>query len=170
MEAKLKNAINEQINAEFWSAYLYLSMSAHFAADGKPGIANWFMVQFKEEQDHAMKLFNYLLERNEKPVLKPIEEVETIWPSVTAAFEHTLEHEKRVTYLIGEIYATAVECKDYAAQSFLNWFINEQVEEEANVRTLLDKLRLIGDSRMGLYQFDNELAARVYTPLTANQE
>lgn len=170
MEKKLKEAINQQINAELWSAYLYLSMSAHFAADGKPGIANWFMVQFKEEQDHALKFFNYLVARNEAPILLPIDKVETKWASPLAAFEDTLVHEKKVTAMINNIYGLSVESKDYAAQSFMEWYVNEQVEEEENARTLIDALKMIGDNGFGLYQFDKELAARVYTPIAVTSE
>lgn len=170
MEKKLELAINQQINAELWSAYLYLSMSADFSAKGFNGIANWFMIQFKEEQDHAMKFFNYLIERDCAPKMLPIEEVQTEWDSPLAAFEHTLTHEKKVTSLINELYTIAVEVKDYAAQSFLRWYIDEQVEEEANVRAIIDTLKMIGDHGMGQYQLNKELSARVYTPLNATEE
>ena len=166
---KLEAAINAQINAEMWSAYLYLSMSAYCQEAGFSGMANWFAVQFKEEQDHAMIFFNYLQSRGGRVLLAPIAEVPTEWASPLAAFEHTLEHEGKVTSLINNLMALAVEEKDFAAQSRLNWFVDEQVEEEENATELIQKLRLIGNNGYGLYQLDQELAARVYTqasPLT----
>lgn len=166
---KLEAAINAQINAEMWSAYLYLSMSSYCQEAGFPGMANWFAVQFKEEQDHAMIFFNYLQSRGGRVLLSPIEAVPTEWASPLAAFEHTLEHEGKVTSLINNLMSLAVEEKDFAAQSRLNWFVDEQVEEEENATELIQKLRLIGNNGYGLYQLDQELAARVYTqasPLT----
>ena len=166
---KLQAAINAQINAEMWSAYLYLSMSAYCQDAGLPGMANWYAVQFKEEQDHAMILFNYLQSRGGRVLLEPIAAVDTEWASPLATFEHTLAHEGKVTSLINNLMALAVEEKDFALQSRLNWFVDEQVEEEENASDLVHKLRLIGDNGYGLYQLDQELAARVYTqasPLT----
>lgn len=160
---RLEEAINAQINAEMWSAYLYLSMSAYCQDAGFPGIANWFAIQFKEEQDHAMILLNYLQSRGGRVLLAPIAEVPTEWASPLAAFENTLEHEGKVTSLINNLMALAVEEKDFALQSRLNWFVDEQVEEEENATDLVHKLRLIGDNGYGLYQIDQELAARVYT-------
>ena len=153
---KVQDAINAQINAEFWSAYLYLSMSMHFASEGYDGIANWFAIQFKEEQDHATIFMNYVNSRDGKVLLAPIAAVDT-------AFEATLAHEKKVTALINDLYAVAVEEKDYATQNMLKWFIDEQVEEESNARGYIDALKKIGDNGYGLYMFDKELAARVYS-------
>ena len=165
----LEAAINAQINAELWSAYLYLSMSTYCQDAGFPGIANWFSIQFKEEQDHAMILLNYLQSRDGRVLLAPIDAVETEWASPLAAFEATLQHEQKVTSLINNLMALAVEEKDFALQTRLNWFVEEQVEEEENARDLIQKFRLVGDNGYGLYQLDQELAARVYTqasPLT----
>lgn len=159
----LEAAINAQINAELWSAYLYLSMSTYCQDAGFPGIANWFSIQFKEEQDHAMILLNYLQSRDGRVLLAPIDAVETEWASPLAAFEATLKHEQKVTSLINNLMALAVEEKDFALQTRLNWFVEEQVEEEENARDLIQKFRLIGDNGYGLYQLDQELAARVYT-------
>ena len=159
----LEAAINAQINAELWSAYLYLSMSTYCQDAGFPGIANWFSIQFKEEQDHAMILLNYLQSRDGRVLLAPINAVETEWASPLAAFEATLKHEQKVTSLINNLMALAVEEKDFALQTRLNWFVEEQVEEEENARDLIQKFRLIGDNGYGLYQLDQELAARVYT-------
>ena len=159
----LESAINAQINAELWSAYLYLSMSTYCQDAGFPGIANWFSIQFKEEQDHAMILLNYLQSRDGRVLLAPIDAVETEWASPLAAFEATLQHEQKVTSLINNLMALAVEEKDFALQTRLNWFVEEQVEEEENARDLIQKFRLVGDNGYGLYQLDQELAARVYT-------
>lgn len=159
----LEAAINAQINAELWSAYLYLSMSTYCQDAGFPGIANWFSIQFKEEQDHAMILLNYLQSRDGRVLLAPIDAVETEWASPLAAFEATLQHEQKVTSLINNLMALAVEEKDFALQTRLNWFVEEQVEEEENARDLIQKFRLVGDNGYGLYQLDQELAARVYT-------
>ncbi|MBP3587353.1 MAG: ferritin [Paludibacteraceae bacterium] len=163
---RLEAAINAQINAELWSAYLYLSMSTYCQDAGFPGIANWFNIQFKEEQDHAMILLNYLQSRDGRVLLAPIDAVETEWASPLAAFEATLQHEQKVTSLINNLMALAVEEKDFALQTRLNWFVEEQVEEEENARDLIQKFRLIGDNGYGLYQLDQELAARVYTQAT----
>ena len=170
LSTELHNAINAPVNAELWSAYLYLSMSADMSDKGFSGVANWFNIQFKEEQDHAMKIFNYVLSRGGKVELRPIAEVETEWKSPLKAFEETLKHERVVTSLINELYHLATEEKDYATQSMLKWFIDEQVEEEESARDIIDKLKLIGDNGYGLYQLDKELAARVYTPIATTAE
>lgn len=165
LSKKLEDAINAQINAEFWSAYLYLSMSADFASKGLPGFANWMEIQFKEEQDHAMKFLNYILSRGGKVELKPIAKVDKTWKTPLAAFKSTLEHELVVTKLINDLYALATEEKDYATQSMLKWFIDEQVEEEENAQALIDTLTLLDGNGYGIYQLDKELATRVYTPI-----
>ena len=170
LNKKLEEALNAQINAEFWSAYLYLSMSSDMSDKGMAGVANWFAIQFKEEQDHAMKFFNYVISRGGKVILKPIEKVDTEWKSPLAAFEQTLQHEEKVTSLINDLYALAEQEKDYATQSMLKWFIDEQVEEEENAKAIIDTLKLIGDNGYGLYQLDKELATRVYTPIATSEE
>ena len=170
LNKKLEEALNAQINAEFWSAYLYLSMSSDMSDKGMAGVANWFAIQFKEEQDHAMKFFNYVISRGGKVTLKPIEKVDTEWKSPLAAFEQTLQHEEKVTSLIKDLYALAEQEKDYATQSMLKWFIDEQVEEEENAKAIIDTLKLIGDNGYGLYQLDKELATRVYTPIATSEE
>lgn len=170
LNKKLEEALNAQINAEFWSAYLYLSMSSDMSDKGMAGVANWFAIQFKEEQDHAMKFFNYVISRGGKVTLKPIEKVDTEWKSPLTAFEQTLQHEEKVTSLINDLYALAEQEKDYATQSMLKWFIDEQVEEEENAKAIIDTLKLIGDNGYGLYQLDKELATRVYTPIATSEE
>ena len=151
LSKKMEDALNAQINAEFWSAYLYLSMSSNFAALGNPGFANWFSVQFKEEQDHAMILIKYILSRGGKVTLAPIDKVQTEWSSPLAAFEDTLAHEKKVTSMINNLYALAEEEKDYATKSMLGWFIDEQVEEEETAQGYIDALKMIKDNGFGVW-------------------
>ena len=170
LNKEVEKALNAQINAEFWSAYLYLSMSMHFAHKGYSGIANWFMIQFKEEQDHATIFMNYVNSRDGKVTLEPIAAVDTEWESPLAAFKATLAHERKVTALINEIYAIATDEHDYATQNMLQWFIKEQVEEEETAREYIDALEKIGDNGYGLYMLDKELASSAYTtpaPLAA---
>lgn len=162
----LETALNKQINAEFWSAYLYLSMSTHFASEGLNGVANWFKVQFKEEQDHALRIANYVISQGGRVELAPIDKVSTKWESLLAAFLDTLEHEKVVTARIHEIVAMAREEKDFATENMLQWFVNEQVEEEETAQNIIDALKLIGDHGMGIYMMDKELGMRKYVPLS----
>lgn len=159
----IEDAINAQVNAEFWSAYLYLSMAVNFEAQGRNGIANWFKVQFQEEQAHAQIFMNYINARGGRVILKPIDAVETEWATPLDAFKATLAHEQKVTSLINNLYAIAESEKDYATREMLNWFVSEQVEEEENAQELIDKFSLIGDNGMGLYMLDQELASRTYT-------
>ena len=167
---RLEDAINAQINAEMWSAYLYLSMSAYCQDQGYSGMANWFAIQFKEEQDHAQIFYNYLISRGGRVWLKAIDAVDTEWASPLAAFEATYKHEQHVTSLINNLMHIAVEEKDYAAQSRLQWFIDEQVEEEENAVEIINKLKMLDGNGYGMYILDQELAARVYStpsPLAA---
>ena len=159
---KIQDALNAQINAEFWSAYLYLSMGMHFEAEGRTGIANWFRIQFKEEQAHAEIFINYLLSRGGRVELKAIEAVPTTWESPLAAFEATLEHEEKVTAMINALYALAEQEHDYATRGKLDWFVAEQVEEEETAQNLIDRLKLVGDNGLALFMLDQELATRVY--------
>jgi ferritin len=162
---ELETAINKQINAEFWSAYLYLSMSTWCAHEGLPGFANWFKVQFQEEQDHAQKFMNYLIAKGNKVELMPIEKVETSWGSVLKTFEDTLEHERVVTSLINNLVSLARKENDYATENMLQWFVNEQVQEEEAAQAILDALKLIGSNGFGVYTMDKELGQRSYTPI-----
>ena len=163
IQKKIEDALNEQINAEFWSAYLYLSMSLQFEHDGRKGMEKWFRIQFQEEQAHALALIDYLNARDGKVVLKPIAEVPASWNSPKDAFEATLEHEKNVTAMINNLYAMAEEAKDFATRQKLNTFVAEQVEEEESVRQIIDDLTLIGEDGTGLLQIDRELGARTFT-------
>lgn len=163
LNAKIEKAINGQINAELWSAYLYLSMAAYCHKIGQPGMAKWFEIQFKEEQDHAKIFYNYVIARGGVVTLKAIDKVPTSWKSVLDVFESTLSHEEKVTSLINDLYALATDEKDYATQSMLKWFIDEQTEEEENAQTIIDSLKMIKDNGYGLYMIDKELGARAYT-------
>lgn len=163
LSKKLEDALNEQVNAEFWSAYLYLSMSADLSAKGFPGFSNWMMVQFREEQDHALRLISYIQSRGGNVQLKPITAVKQSWTSLVALFEDTLAHEQKVTGLIDALNALAIDEKDFATQSALKWFIDEQIEEEENAQGILNVLKLIGDNGYGIYTYDKELASRTYS-------
>lgn len=163
LNKKIEEALNDQINAEFWSAYLYLSMSLHFENEGRTGMANWFKIQFQEEQAHALALIDYVNARDGKVILAPIAEVPNSWDSPKAAFEATLEHEKKVTERINNLYAMAEELKDFATRQKLNTFVAEQVEEEESVRQIIDDLTLVGTDGTGLLQIDRELGSRTFT-------
>ena len=172
LSTKLHAAINDQINAELWSAYLYLSMSLDAEAKGLKGVANWFYVQWLEEQDHARILMNYLNSRDAKVTLKPIEAVQTEWGTILEMFNKTLEHEKVVTSLINNLAAIAAEDRDFASSNMLVWFINEQVEEEESAREMIFAVESVEGNKYGMYQLDKELATRVYTqasPLANNE-
>ena len=163
LNKKVEEAINAQINAEMWSAYLYLSMAAWCHANGNPGFGKWIEVQFQEEQDHAKILFNYIISRAGKVDLKAIEEVPTQWNNLLDVLESTLAHEQKVTSLIYNLMALSEQEKDYATSSMLKWFIDEQVEEEENAQNIIDNLKMIKDNGYGLYMLDKELGARTYT-------
>ena len=173
ISTKLHAAINDQINAELWSAYLYLSMSLDAEAKGLKGIANWFYVQWFEEQDHARILMNYLNSRDAKVCLKAIEPVRTEWNSVLEMFQETLRHEKVVTGLINNLAAIAAEDRDFASSNMLVWFVNEQVEEEESAREMIFAAESVEGDKYGMYQLDKELATRVYkqaSPLATSAE
>ena len=170
MSRNLYKAINGQINAELWSAYLYLSMSMDCEAKGYKGIANWFHVQFQEEQAHARIFMNYLNSRDEKVVLLPIAEVQTEWDTVLDMYKDTLAHEKKVTAMINNIAAIAEQDRDYASINRITWFIDEQVEEEESAREMISTFEAVEGNKYGMYMIDKELAARTYvapSPLAA---
>ena len=162
LSQKLHEAMNAQVNAELWSAYLYLAMSLDAETKGYKGVANWFYVQFQEEQAHARIFMNYLNSRDAKVELKPIEAVPTSWNTVLDMFKQTLEHEKKVTSLINNLAAIANEDRDYVSVNRLNWFIDEQVEEEESAREMIGTVGAVEDNKYGMYMLDKELAARVY--------
>ncbi len=164
---KIEEALNGQLNAEYYSAYLYLSMAAYFESIDLKGFANWMRIQFQEEQFHAMKFYDYILERGGEVSLQPIESPPAKWDSPLAVFEATLKHEQKITGLINELLYFAREQKDNAAEIFLQWFVEEQVEEEDNVSTVLGQLKLIKDSPQALFLMDKELSQRIFTPPAA---
>ncbi len=166
LNKKIENALNEQINKETYSAYLYQSLSAHSTSIGLNGIANWFQIQVQEEISHAQKIYNYINERGGKVKLKAIEQPPSEFDSVIIMFQETLKHEEFITKSINELMDLAIAEKDHASQIFLQWFVTEQVEEEDNVNEILSALKLIGDSGNGLRMFDKELATRVFVPPT----
>jgi ferritin len=156
----LQEAINEQINHEFYSAYLYLSMSAHFQTQNLPGFASWTHVQYQEETGHAIKFFNYLHDRGSSVVLKAIEQPPVKFKTPLDVFKQILEHELKVTGLIHKLYELALKEKDYPTQALLQWFITEQVEEEKNVADVINLLEMIGNSPVSLIMADRQLGAR----------
>ncbi|TSA34610.1 MAG: ferritin [Porphyromonadaceae bacterium] len=163
---KIQTAIDEQINAEIWSAYLYLSMSAYFERQNLRGFANWMKIQWQEEVTHAIKFFDYVHSRGGQVSLKPIAAVQIDWKNAIEVFSETLKHEQHVTALINNLANIAVEEKDHATNSMLQWFIAEQVEEEANAEQILVQLKMIGDNGYGLLMLDRELASRVFVDAT----
>ena len=160
MTSRTLEAVNNQIQAEFQSAYIYLSMSARFEDMKMSGAANWMRIQWQEETAHAMKLYDHLIRRGQIPVLQTLEAPAVTFDSALDAFEQVLEHERHVTRLIHGLYEVAVEEKDYALQTLLHWFIDEQVEEEENAEAIIDSLRLAGESGQGLFLVDRELGQR----------
>ena len=162
LSQNLYKAMNAQVNAELWSAYLYLAMSMDAESKGYKGVANWFYVQFQEEQAHARIFMNYMNSRDAKVKLLPIEGVPSSWDSVLDMFKQTLEHEKKVTALIANLAAIADDDRDFASINRLNWFVDEQVEEEESAREMISTFEAVEGNRYGMYMLDKELAARVY--------
>jgi ferritin len=157
---KVEEVLNKQVNAEFWSAYLYLSMAAWCESKGFKGFANWMRVQFHEETTHALKIYNFILERAGEVKLQPIAEVKTSWDSLLNIMEETYEHECKVTALINNCYEVALAEKDYATVTMLQWFIDEQVEEESNALEIIDVLRITGEKSGGVFYLDKKLGSR----------
>lgn len=160
LSKKMEQTLNEQVNAELYSSYLYLSMSAYFESKNLKGFSKWLKIQSEEEYAHAMKIFNYILERSGKPLLMEIKSPPNHWEKPVDAFENVYGHEKKVTSMINNIMALAEDEKDYATRSMINWFIDEQVEEEANASYIYDVLKMIGDSTNGLFALDHQLGKR----------
>jgi ferritin len=160
LKANVQEAFNNQINAEISSTYLYLSMAAYFEAKNFRGLATWMELQAREEWKHAMKFFGQVNERGGRVILKQIDAPQSEWKSVLDAFEHALSHEIKVTEKIHGLMKLAISESDYATQAFLQWFITEQVEEEASATLIVEKLRLSGDSHVGLLILDGELGKR----------
>ena len=167
LDTRMEEAINRQINAEVYSGYLYLSMAAQFADLGMAGGQNWMTVQYQEELSHAQKMFDYVIERGGRVTLAPIEGPQTEWKTGLAMFRDAYGHEQKVTGLINDLATLALELKDHATHNFLQWFIAEQVEEEATASDMVQKFTMAGEHPAGMYQLDKELAARIFTPPTA---
>jgi len=159
---KVGKVLTEQVNKEFYSAYLYLSMSAYFSDKGLLGFANWMRVQAQEEQAHAMLIYDFLINRGEKVILTAIDTPQNDWDNSLSVMEAVLKHEVYVTELINNIVTVAEEAKDRATMSYMNWFVDEQVEEEANAQDIISKLKLIGEDKSALYLLDKDLSVRVF--------
>jgi ferritin len=161
MNPKIQGAFNEQLNAELFSSYLYLSMSAYFTSQNLKGMAHWMQMQAQEEHMHAMKFFDFINERGAKVALAHIDAPKTDWSSPLEAFEDTCKHESKVTGLINDLVDLSLSEKDHAANGFLQWFVTEQVEEEATAQEIRDKLKLVSDNPVALFMIDQELGRRV---------
>jgi ferritin len=160
---KMEAAINQQINAEMYSSYLYLSMATYFESISLGGFSNWMRQQAQEELFHGMKMFDFVCERGGRVTLTAIDEPPSEWASVLDVFENVLAHEQKVTGLINDLVDLALEERDHATTIFLQWFVSEQVEEEDTAGGLVDKLKLIGNDANGLFMLDTELANRLFT-------
>ncbi len=160
LSKKLENAINKQINAELWSAYLYLSMSAYFESKNLSGFAHWMKVQAQEEVAHAMRFYNHIVERRGRVLVSAITAPPTTWKSPSQVFDEAFKHEQKVTVMIENLANIAAAEKDYAATSMLKWFHDEQVEEELQTDTIVQKLKMIGPSTGTLFMLDHELSKR----------
>ena len=163
LKTSIEKAFNEQVNAETYSAYLYLSMAAWFEGQQLTGFAHWMKVQAQEEMTHALRFYNNIHERGGKVRLTAIKAPETSWASPLAAFEAVLKHEVLVTGLIHKLVALAREENDYASENFLQWFVKEQVEEEGSAEEAIGKLKLVNETPGGLFMLDKDMAARVFT-------
>lgn len=166
---KIEEALNGQVNAELYSAYLYLSMESYFKSLNLDGFANWMRVQTQEEMVHAMKIYNFIDDRGGRVTLKPIEGPPIQWDSPRAVFEAAYAHEQKVTGLINGLVDLAIKEKDHATNTFLQWFVNEQVEEEASADAIVQQLKMMEDAPGGLFMLDRELAQRVFTPPPAEE-
>ena len=163
MNNKVHELLNQQINKEFYSAYLYLDFSNYFKAKGLDGFANWYMIQAQEERDQAMLFYNYLQNESKTVTLEAIPKPDKVFESGMDVLKAGLEHEEYVTSLINDIYAAAYEVKDFRTMQFLDWFVKEQGEEETNANDLITKMELFGSDPRSLYLLNQELGARVYT-------
>ena len=163
MDKRVHELLNQQINKEFYSAYLYLDFSNYFKRRGLDGFANWYLIQAQEERDHAMLFYQYLQNENETVTLDAIAKPDKEFNADIDVLHAGLEHEKYVTSLINDIYAAAYDVKDFRAMQFLDWFVKEQGEEETNANDLITKMELFGSDPRGLYLLNQELAARVYS-------
>jgi ferritin len=166
---KMEQALNKQLNAELYSAYLYLSMAAYYYSINLNGFANWMTVQNQEETMHAMKFYHFINERGGRIWLDTIDKPATTWSSSLEVFEETLKHEEKVTGLINSLVDLAIAERDHASNAFLQWFITEQVEEEATANEIIQNLKMAGNDPQTLFMFDRELGTRVFTPPAAGK-
>jgi ferritin len=160
MDAKLKEAMNEQIRNEFYSAYMYLAMAAYCESVNLPGFSHWLKVQAREEQDHGMKIFSFLIDTGVRVKLLAIDQPPAEFESATDVFEQVLKHEKKITALINKLYNLAVEANDTASMVMLQWFVTEQVEEEKNAARILSMLKMVRPDSAGMIMLDRELGKR----------
>jgi len=161
LKKNVQDALNKQMNAEFYSEYLYLSMAAYFESKALHGSAHWMLCQTQEEHMHGMKFFNHISDRGGKALVSSMEGPPTDWDSPLAVFMHVYKHEKKVTGLIDDLVNLTIAEKDHATNNFLQWFVTEQVEEEASANVVLENIKLVEDSKGGLLMVDKELATRV---------
>ena len=157
---KMAKELNEQLNHEFYSAYLYLSMSAYCSKMDFNGAASWFLLQYQEEQDHATRIYNYLIEQDATVSLKRIDKPEKKFGTLLETFQNSLAHEQMMTQRLNDLSNKALKEKDHATYNLLQWFVNEQVEEEASVGEIISKIKLVKNDGYGLLMIDNELGKR----------
>ncbi len=157
---KVSSALNDQLGEEYYSSYLYLSMAAYFESKNLHGFAHWMKVQSEEERGHAMKFYGYLNQQLSHVTLKAIVKPQTDWTSPLAVFEDAYRHEQKITKLINDLISLVITEKDYATNIFLQWFVTEQVEEESNASEIVEKLKMIGESKQGLMMLDSILGQR----------
>ncbi len=165
---QMAQALNDQVKWELYSSYFYLSMSSYFEHVGLAGCAVWMRAQSQEELFHAIKIYDFINERGGRALMQAIEQPPTQWESPLEVFEDVLAHEQKVTGMINNLVNLALDERDHATNIFLQWFVSEQVEEEASVGAVLDRFRLIGDNKSGLFTLDQELGKRVFVPPNAN--
>ena len=165
---RIEEELNKQINAEFYSSYLYLSMAAWFDSQNLAGFSNWMNIQAQEEWAHGLKIFNFVNERGGKVTLDKIDAPETEWKDIIHVYEEVLAHEQKVTGLINKLSDVAIEESDHATKNFLQWFVDEQVEEEASVDNVLQQLKMIEGKGTGLFLLDREMQTRVFVPIDGN--
>lgn len=162
---KINKVLNDQINSEFFSSYLYFSMSAYFESISLSGCAHWMRLQAQEELGHSIKITNYINERGGRCIMEGIEKPQTDWDSPLHVFEDVVKHEQKVTSLVNSLVDCAIEERDHATRNFLEWFVAEQVEEEANVGSVRDRLRMVEGDSGGLFALDLEMGKRVLAPV-----
>lgn len=170
LNEKVSDAFNSQLNAELYSAYLYLSMEAYFESIDLSGFAKWMRAQAQEELMHAMKFYDYIVLRGGRVSLSSIDEPQFEWDSALSVFEHVFAHEQKVTGLINNLVDLSIKESDHASTNFLQWYVAEQVEEEETASGVLQRIKLAGDSKSGLFMLDSELGKRVFTPPAATEQ